>query len=105
MSANVRCNNDGKLLTNREATKNVSMYVAYYQSKKHVSRGCENHAFKNECTDNLLERQSLLIFRLVRSIKWEQELAAPMAISYLIRTTILYLTKRSLPIYRYTGIQ
>ena len=52
LSINVRCNNDGKLLTNGEATKNISIYVAYYQSKKQgktfnlssiVARGYKNH--------------------------------------------------------------
>lgn len=34
--------------------------------------------------DNLLERQRLLIFRLVHTINREQELAAPMVMSYLM---------------------
>lgn len=93
LSINVRCNNDGKLLTNGEATKNISIYVAYYQSKKQgktfnlssiVARGYKNHTNRSEYMDNLLERQRLLIFRLVHTINREQELAAPMVMSYLM---------------------
>jgi hypothetical protein len=93
ISINARCNNDGKLLTNGEATKNISIYVSYYQTKKQgktfnlssiVARGLQTHAKRTEYADNLLERQRLLIFRLVHTINREQELAAPLVMSYLM---------------------
>ena len=80
LSVNVRCNNDGKVLTNGEATKNISVYVAYYQSKKQgksfnlstiVARGYKNHAKRTEYLDSLLERQRLMTFRLVHTINRE----------------------------------
>ena len=93
ISINVRCNNDGKLLTNGEATKNVAMYILLYATKKQgqtfvlstvVAKVVRQHAERNDYLDSLLERQRLLVFRIVHAINREQELSAPMVMSYLM---------------------
>jgi hypothetical protein len=92
---NVRCNNDGKLLTNSRDTKNITSYVTSYtaknQSKTHnlsaiIADGFafhEAHA-KPEYVESIRNNQRLLLFRLVHAINREQELAAPMVMSYLM---------------------
>lgn len=93
ISINGQCNNDGKLLTNGEATKNLATYVSYYQTKKQgrsfnlstiVKKGYRTHCNHNAYHDNLLNNQRLLIFHLVHTINREQELAAPLVMSYLM---------------------
>lgn len=92
---NARCNNDGKLLTNGGNTKNITYYVTTYAAKKQgksyntsavLAQGYayhHNHPIP-QYIDQLHERSRLLIFRLVHAINREQELAAPMVISYLM---------------------
>ncbi len=90
-----RCNNDGKLLTNGADTKNITFYVSSYAGKKQG----KNHNMSAILADgyaydqthqraaylhDLREQQRLLMFRLINSINREQELAAPMVISYLM---------------------
>ena len=92
---NARCNNDGKLLTNGGDTKNITYYVTTYAAKKQgkayntstvLAQGYVYHLnhLILEYVDHLQERSRLLIFRLVHAINREQELAAPMVISYLM---------------------
>ncbi len=56
---NVRCNNDGKLLTNGEDTKNVAMYSTLYAAKKQgrnynvsavMAKGYAYHLRRLQCT-------------------------------------------------------
>ena len=92
---NARCNNDGKLLTNGEETKNITFYVSSYTGKKqgknyNLSAIMANAFAYHEAHPNpqyvhdLQERQRLLLFRLVNAVNREQELAAPMVVSYLM---------------------
>ncbi|KAI9069200.1 hypothetical protein FKP32DRAFT_1608522 [Trametes sanguinea] len=92
---NLRCNNDIKLLTNGGDTKNITFYVSSYASKKQgrnynmsavLAKGFAYDAEhqRPEYKEDLRERQCLLIFRLIHSINREQELAAPMVMSYLM---------------------
>jgi hypothetical protein len=92
---NVRCNNDIKLLTNGGDTKNITYYVTTYAAKKQgqsynlaavLAKGVNYHQ-KNPISQyisQLKENSRLLIFCLVQTINREQELAAPMVISYLM---------------------
>ncbi len=90
---NARCNNDGKLLTNGREMRNVSFYVTTYALKKQAQNynlsaifACA-YAYHMECfpvADDLRHQQRLLLFRLCHAINHEQELSAPMVISYLM---------------------
>ncbi|OCH88801.1 hypothetical protein OBBRIDRAFT_813456 [Obba rivulosa] len=92
---NARCNNDIKLLTNGEETRKVSFYVSGYTFKKQnvisnlsaiMADGFAYHMShpKPEYVHEVWEQQRLLLFRLVNAINREQELAAPMVMSYLM---------------------
>ncbi len=93
VSVNARCNNDGKLLTNGGETKSCSFYMTGYAAKKQnkthnisalFAKGYAFHINHSAHLDNIRDYQRLLIFRLVNTINREQELAAPMVISYLM---------------------
>lgn len=96
VSAHVRCNNDGKLLTNGGDTSNVSFYATTYQTKKQgktynvsaiMAKGYEYHQERERnagYVDEVRDRQRLMLFRVVNAINREQELAAPMVIAYLM---------------------
>ena len=92
---NARCNNDGKFLTNGGDTKNITFYVTVYSAKKQgkhfnlsavMAQGYAYHLDhpNPEYMDCVRDDQRLLLFRLVHTINREQELAAPMVISYLM---------------------
>ena len=93
ISVNIRCNNNGKLLTNSRETTNVSFYITTYQTKKQghnfnmsaiLVKGFAYHSQRNSYLDSLRDWHRLLLFRLVHTINREQELAAPMVMSYLM---------------------
>jgi hypothetical protein len=107
---NARCNNDVKLLTNGGDTKNVTYYVTSYAAKKQgatynlasvLAKGFNNHEAhpSPKYIDQLKERSRLLIFRLVHAINREQELAAPMVMSYLMGWGDKYQSHTYSPIY------
>lgn len=110
---NARCNNDGKLLTNGEDTKNITMYTTVYLAKKQgrnynvsavLAKGYEYHlGHLQDCgstyVDDIRDVQRLLLFRLVNTINREQELAAPMVISYLMGWGDTYRSHHYTPIY------
>lgn len=92
---NARCNNDGKFLTSGADTKNITFYVTSYAAKKQgwnynvsavMADGYAYHLDhpKPKYFDSIRDQQQLLLFRLVHSINREQELAAPMVMSYLM---------------------
>jgi Helitron helicase-like domain at N-terminus len=92
---NVRCNNDGKLLTNGENTKNITFYITMYTAKKQgkthnlsaiLAKGFTYHYNhpNPKYLNNLQDDQRLFLFRLLQAINREQEIAAPMVISYLM---------------------
>jgi hypothetical protein len=92
---NARCNNDIKLLTNGRDTKNITYYVTSYAAKKQgptynmsavFAQGFNYHTNhpQSQYIGQLKENGRLLIFRLAHALNREQELAAPMVISYLM---------------------
>ncbi|EMD37981.1 hypothetical protein CERSUDRAFT_72611 [Gelatoporia subvermispora B] len=90
---NARCNNDAKLLTNGADTKNCTYYICKYTLKPQVqhfnlsalmAKGYAYHLERSSYTDTLRDHQQLLLFRLVHTLNREQEIAAPMVISYLM---------------------
>ena len=94
ITINLRCNNDGKLLTSGQDTKNIAYYVTNYAAKKQgktynlsaiLAKGYAYHTQRPSANiTGLREQQRLLLFRLVHTINREQELAAPMVMSYLM---------------------
>jgi Helitron helicase-like domain at N-terminus len=107
---NAWCNNDIKLLTNGGDTKNITYYVTTYAVKKQgqsynlaavLAKGFNYHQ-KNPISQYLSqikENSQLLVFRLVQAINREQELAAPMVISYLMGWGDVYRSHTYTPIY------
>ena len=109
---NVRCNNDGKLLTNGEDTKAITAYTTMYLAKKQgqnynasavMAKGYAYHLDHSSETsaylDDMRNTQRLLLFRLVHALNKEQELAAPMVISYLMGWGDTYRSHHYFPLY------
>ncbi|KIM66136.1 hypothetical protein SCLCIDRAFT_110680 [Scleroderma citrinum Foug A] len=105
---NAHCNNDGKLLTNSRDTTNISFYIMTYQTKKQgrshnmsaiLAKGFAYHASKSTYLENIRDQQRLLLFCLVHTINREQELAAPMVMSYLMGWGDTYRSHHYVPIY------
>ena len=107
---NARCNNDIKFLTNGGDTKNITFYVTSYAAKKQgknhnmsaiMAQGFAYHLDnpKPEYVDDLRDQHRLLLFRLVNTINREQELAAPMVMSYLMGWGEVYRSHTYTPIY------
>ena len=103
-----RCNNDIKILTNGGDTKNVTWYVTGYAAKKQnkthnmsaiLARGYAFHLDHSAYVDEIRDNQRLLLFRLVNTINREQELAAPMVVSYLMGWGDVYRSHSYIPIY------
>ncbi|THH12700.1 hypothetical protein EW146_g7451 [Bondarzewia mesenterica] len=93
ITINLRCNNDGKLLTNGSDMKNIAWYVTGYAAKKQnknhnmsalIAKGYAFHTDRNDYRDSLQDQQRKLIFRVLQTANLQQELAAPMVISYLM---------------------
>ncbi|PBK58623.1 hypothetical protein ARMSODRAFT_849374, partial [Armillaria solidipes] len=110
ISINARCNNDGKLLTNGGDTKNISFYITSYAAKKQGKAYnlsailAREHAYhlqhiRAEYLNNLQEQQHLLIFRLCHAVNREQELAAPLVVSYLMGWGDTYCSHKYTSIY------
>ncbi|KAJ6563748.1 hypothetical protein B0H10DRAFT_2169159 [Mycena sp. CBHHK59/15] len=110
---NVQCNNDGKLLTNGANTMNVTFYVAGYAIKPQIQnhnisailvKGYAYHLVnldraRADELDELRDTQRLLLFRLVHAINREQELGAPVVMSYLMGWGDTYRSHHYTPIY------
>ncbi|KAA1476553.1 hypothetical protein DENSPDRAFT_785185 [Dentipellis sp. KUC8613] len=105
---NVRCNNDAKVLTNGRETKNITFYTTGYAAKKQnkthnmsaiMAKGYAYHRKRSSYLDTIREDQQKMLFRLVHAINREQELAAPMVISYLMGWGDTYCSHRYTPIY------
>ncbi|KAG1836485.1 hypothetical protein F4604DRAFT_1602569 [Suillus subluteus] len=108
ITVNARCNNDGKLLTNGADTKNITFYVSVYQTKKQgkhynmsavLAKGYAYHSEHTAYLDSLRDNQRLMLFRLVHTINWEQELATPMVVSYLMGWGDTYRSHHYTPVY------
>ncbi len=88
-----RCNHDGKLLTNGDATMKVAWYITKYATK-HQQRNSNASAllynglayhFKDEkFVNDIQEHTWLLLFRAHLSVNRHSEQSAPQVISYLM---------------------
>jgi len=92
---NARCNNDGKFLSNGRDTKDITFYVTSYAAKKqgksHNLSAIMANAYayhvnhpNPKYVNTLQKQQEHLLSRLVNAVNREQEIAAPMIISYLM---------------------
>ena len=92
---NGRCNNDGKILTNGRDTKNITFYVSSYAAKKQgktynlssimASTYAYHLKYPNDAyVDNIRNEQNALLRRITQAINHEQEISAPLVISYLM---------------------
>lgn len=91
---NGQCNNDGKLMTNGDDTKNCLFYVTGYAAKKQgkhhnmsalFARGYAFHmAHQPAYVEDIRDQQRFLLLRVVNTVNREQELSAPMVMSYLM---------------------
>lgn len=108
ITINVRCNNDAKIITSGEETKNLTYYICGYTLKKQGQSYnasavlAQTHAYHIEnlnATESLHDQQRLLIFRVVHAINREQELSAPMVISDLMGWKEIYMSHNYAPIY------
>lgn len=93
ISVNLRCNNDGKLLTNAADTEGLAHYIASYQTKKQgksynssalFAKSFLYHEERNTYVDSLLDTQQLLLFRCMHTLNMQQELSQSMVNQYLL---------------------
>ncbi|KAF5389042.1 hypothetical protein D9757_004879 [Collybiopsis confluens] len=95
VTVNVGCNNDIKPLLNGREVVNILFYNSTYMSKaqKHqfnisavLAKGMESHLrrVEDEARKELERGQKTLLFRMLNSINREQELSAPLVMSYLM---------------------
>ena len=110
---NAHCNNDGKLVTNGEDTKNITMYTTLYAAKKQnrnynlsatMAKAYAYHidhlqGLSGEYLDSIRDNQRLLLFRILHSINREQEIAGPMVMSYLTGWGDVFRSHHYSPIY------
>ena len=107
---NARCNNDIKLLTNGDDTKNITFYITMYTAKKqgksHNLSAVMADAYAYHTThpnskylDSLRSDQHLLLFRVIHAINRNQEIAAPMVMSYLMGWGDVFRSHTYSPIY------
>ncbi|KAJ6543482.1 hypothetical protein B0H10DRAFT_2389367 [Mycena sp. CBHHK59/15] len=101
------------LLTNGADTMNITFYVAGYAIKPQIqnhnisailAKGYAYHLAnldraRADELDELLDTQWLLLFRLVHAINQEQELGAPVVMSYLMGWGDTYRSHHYMPIY------
>ena len=88
-----RCNHDGKLLTNGDATMKVAWYITKYATKRQqtnsnasalLSKGLVYHFKDQKFVNEIRERTRLLLFRAHLSVNRHSEQSAPQVISYLM---------------------
>jgi hypothetical protein len=106
----VRCNNDAKFLTNGSDTKNITFYITSYATKKQgkcfnlstvLSQAYAYHMnhLDQKYIDSLRDSQRMLLLRIVHAINREQEISAPMVISYLMGWGDVYKSHNYAPVY------
>ena len=107
---NGRCNNNGKLLTNGRDTKNITFYVSSYAAKKQgrsynlssimATTYAYHLRYPNDAyIDNIRFEQNALLRRITNAINREQEIAAPMVMSYLMGWGDTFCTHHYSPVY------
>jgi len=105
---NLRCNCDGKLLTNGDLTRGITYYVTMYLTKKQGrtfnasalwARALAYHFQASVQQEDLQERQRKLLFRAVNVLNREQEIAAPLVMAYLLGNGDVYRSHQYVSIY------
>ena len=91
---NLRCNNDLKILTHGKDTRNITFYVTSYATKNQkmifnysaLVKGYTYHIThpSSQDVEGAQGDNKLLLFRLMNAISYQQEIAAPLAVSYLM---------------------
>lgn len=103
-----RCNNDAKLLTNGEDTKDIAWYTSKYaakdQSPTHnmsalLARGMAFHQSKSQHMDDMRDKNRLMILRCFQAVNRDMEFSAPQVISYLMGWGDLFTSHRYRPLY------
>ena len=108
-----RCDNDIKVLLNGQDTINITYYVMGYSYKNQqhnhnisavVARNFAYHVEQSKYAETLQDQQCLLLFRIVNAMNSDQELAAPMVISFLMGWGDTYTSHSYTPVYWSTFI-
>ncbi|KAJ3819152.1 hypothetical protein F5880DRAFT_1490169 [Lentinula raphanica] len=92
---NCGCNDDGKFLTNGRDANNITHYVTEYTTKPQGKNYNESAVIakalaydsehpNKEYEDSIQNAGRLLLFRVMSALNREQEIAAPLVISYLM---------------------
>ena len=113
---NGRCNNDIKLLTNGADTRNISFYVTAYAAKKQgksynlsaiMERTYAYH--QNNLTGEFVidhrHRHRLFLIRVMQAVLREQEIAAPLVMSYLMGWGDVLRSHQYTPVYWSTFVR
>ena len=104
----LRCNNDMKLITNGEETRDSGYYFLGYatkkQNKSHNQSALLADTFAYHHSDtayenDIGERNRLLIIRCLNTLNKEQEISGPQAMSYLMGWDDVYRSHRYAPLY------
>jgi hypothetical protein len=108
IATHIRCNHDIKLLTNGSDSAKLTYYCTCYaakrQKKSHNMSAvlAKTNAFGRQGLDDLpdcLDASRLLLFRCFNAMTKQQEIAAPLAISYLMGWGETYVSHRFVPIF------
>ncbi|KAI0076309.1 hypothetical protein K474DRAFT_1598157 [Panus rudis PR-1116 ss-1] len=108
ISINVRCNNDGKFLTNSPETDGITWYITGYATKKQgksynasalMAKALAYHRENDPYLFNLQESQRLLLFRCSNILNKQQELPIAMCMSYLMDWGDVYRSHQYVPLY------
>ncbi|KAF8977320.1 hypothetical protein BDQ17DRAFT_1440704 [Cyathus striatus] len=107
VTTQVKGNNDSKLLTYGRETLNIGEYIFSYAAKGQGSNYNlsalmqEGYAYhmQQEENDSLQDQQKKLLFRLANVVNREQELAAPLVMSYIMGWGDTYKSHYYTPIY------
>ncbi|KAI0257797.1 hypothetical protein BC834DRAFT_838993 [Gloeopeniophorella convolvens] len=103
ITVNMRCNCDGKLLTNGADTRHLTYYVSMYTTKKQgrsynmsavMANGLAYHFAENDYVQELHDRQRSLLIRACNTLTREQEVPGPLVMSYLMGWGDRYMSHR-----------
>jgi len=108
-----RCNNDIKALLNGKDTVNITYYVTGHSYKNQqnnpnisavITPNFAYHIKRSKYIEILHDQQCLLLFRIVNAMNSNQELAAPMVISFLMGWGDTFMSHSYTPVYWSTFI-
>ena len=93
IAVNARCNNDGKPLLNGPKTTGVTWYICSYATKKNPKFTNYSALFAKECSRidkenkefvTMQEKSQTLVYRCITAMMRQQELPAPLCVSYVM---------------------